>query len=100
MPGSPWRCQVHTVTCSIWPCEQATYRKAHGSAECAEKGPLTKAARFFEKLKWILCDRMQLEDSVHTIKYLLCTYSVSSSMLGAGDQVSEPQPCGQELTVQ
>lgn len=98
MLGLPWRWQVHTFMCSIWPCEQTAYRKAHRSAKCVEKGPLTKAARFFEKLKWIFCDRIQLKNSSHAIKYILCTYSVSS-MLGAGVQVSEPEPYDQELTV-
>lgn len=38
-----------------------------------ERGPLTTAAKLFEKLAWIFCDRIQLEDGVNSIKYLVCT---------------------------
>lgn len=49
-----------------------------------ERRPLTIAARFFEKQVWVFRDRVQLEDGVNSIKYLLCTYSAPSSVLYAG----------------
>lgn len=76
-----WLWQVHKFMCHIWPLEtNPSVGGPRRSAERVERRSLIKAARFFENLEWVCCDRLQLENGANSFKYLLGIYSAPSSI--------------------